>query len=252
MYLIFYAALLANRRINNPYRQRRIKCDEKRPSCTQCVRSSKACTGYPPPSRVFWSYEAATLAPKQSPSTEDGPNLDPVAPPSWPLRKVTALPPRRMVRPARARVSRTHKKQECEVHFPLAQQPFDGIPFKGADGLYFRLFRAHTGSGLSGYFDSVFWTKMVPQQSHATPAIRSAVLALGALYKTLEQPQVPSMANTRALDIPTTPTIPTTDPPANHLQAAIAHYSGACNASIALDNNDNSSSHRIRLMATIL
>ncbi|KAI1347988.1 hypothetical protein F5Y01DRAFT_229273 [Xylaria sp. FL0043] len=32
----------------NNCKQRRIKCDEKRPECTQCVRSRKHCAGYPP------------------------------------------------------------------------------------------------------------------------------------------------------------------------------------------------------------
>ncbi|KAI0425222.1 hypothetical protein F5Y09DRAFT_346918 [Xylaria sp. FL1042] len=31
----------------NNCKQRRIKCDEKRPECTQCLRSRKQCTGYP-------------------------------------------------------------------------------------------------------------------------------------------------------------------------------------------------------------
>ncbi|KAI0970720.1 hypothetical protein F4678DRAFT_434454 [Xylaria arbuscula] len=35
----------------NNCKQRRIKCDEKRPSCTQCTRSKKLCAGYPPPPR---------------------------------------------------------------------------------------------------------------------------------------------------------------------------------------------------------
>ncbi|KAH9908388.1 hypothetical protein F4778DRAFT_717069 [Xylariomycetidae sp. FL2044] len=35
----------------NNCKQRRIKCDEKRPECSQCVRSKKTCPGYPPPLR---------------------------------------------------------------------------------------------------------------------------------------------------------------------------------------------------------
>ncbi|KAI1261334.1 hypothetical protein F5Y18DRAFT_431165 [Xylariaceae sp. FL1019] len=35
----------------NNCKWRRIKCDEQRPACSQCVRSKKLCTGYPPPSK---------------------------------------------------------------------------------------------------------------------------------------------------------------------------------------------------------
>ncbi|KAI3319843.1 hypothetical protein HD806DRAFT_538810 [Xylariaceae sp. AK1471] len=36
----------------NNCKQRRIRCDEQRPECTQCIRSSKQCNGYPPPPRT--------------------------------------------------------------------------------------------------------------------------------------------------------------------------------------------------------
>lgn len=44
-------------------RQRRIKCDEKRPSCSQCLRSKKICTGYPPPQRSARAFEVLALQP---------------------------------------------------------------------------------------------------------------------------------------------------------------------------------------------
>ncbi|KAI1500911.1 hypothetical protein F5X99DRAFT_221304 [Biscogniauxia marginata] len=36
----------------NNCKMRRIKCDEQRPECSQCVRSKKRCTGYAPPPRA--------------------------------------------------------------------------------------------------------------------------------------------------------------------------------------------------------
>lgn len=53
--------------------------------------------------------------------------------------------------------------------------------------MYFRLFREHTANELSGFFDSGFWTRSVLQESHSEASIRHAVVALGALYKTLEK-----------------------------------------------------------------
>jgi hypothetical protein len=40
---------------------------------------------------------------------------------------------------------------------------------------------------LSGFFDSEFWTRSVLQESNSEASIRHAVVALGALYKTLEK-----------------------------------------------------------------
>jgi hypothetical protein len=55
------------------------------------------------------------------------------------------------------------------------------------EGQYFQVFRTHTASELSGFFDSEFWTRSVLQESHSEASIRHAVVALGALYKTLEK-----------------------------------------------------------------
>lgn len=66
-------------------------------------------------------------------------------------------------------------------------RPSVAISFNGQENMYFQLFREHTASELSGFFDSEFWTRSVLQESHQEAAIRHAVVALGALYKTLEK-----------------------------------------------------------------
>ncbi|RFU30706.1 hypothetical protein B7463_g5593, partial [Scytalidium lignicola] len=66
-------------------------------------------------------------------------------------------------------------------------QPSVTISFTPQENLYFQLFREHTANELSGFFNSTFWTRSVLQESHSEAAIRHAVVALGALYKTLEK-----------------------------------------------------------------
>ena len=61
--------------------------------------------------------------------------------------------------------------------------------FDAQEGQYFQVFRTHAASELSGYFDSEFWTRTVLQESHSESSIRHAVVALGALYKTLGSAQ---------------------------------------------------------------
>ncbi|RAL58419.1 hypothetical protein DID88_005124 [Monilinia fructigena] len=68
-----------------------------------------------------------------------------------------------------------------------SRSPTLGLAFDAKEGQYFQVFRTHTASELSGFFDSEFWTRSVLQESHSEASIRHAVVALGALYKTLEK-----------------------------------------------------------------
>lgn len=73
------------------------------------------------------------------------------------------------------------------AHFsPTSHNP-GGFAFDPQEGQYFQVFRTRTASELSGFFDSEFWTRSVLQESHSEASIRHAVVALGALYKTLEK-----------------------------------------------------------------
>jgi hypothetical protein len=58
---------------------------------------------------------------------------------------------------------------------------------------YFQFFADHTANELSGYFDPTFWTRLVLQESHNVAAIRHAVIALGALNKSLENAPGPHL-----------------------------------------------------------
>lgn len=117
---------------------------------------------------------------------------------------------------------------------------------RGQDGLYFQLFRTHTARELSGFFDSVFWTQTVLRECHYEDAIRHAVIALGALYKTLEQSSAspPGSPSEKA---------PAAAPssPVHHWQVAVRQYSEAIKSVVAL-SSQNQRSHRILLMASVL
>lgn len=118
------------------------------------------------------------------------------------------------------------------------------LSLQPAEAMYFDLFRLHTASQLSGYFNSNFWTQRVLQECHGESAIRHSVIALGALYKTLEQsfarphPDVLHMQHH-------------SDSILVHWQVAIKQYSDACNAMLSI-KGDTLHGHQIRLMAIIL
>ncbi len=51
------------------------------------------------------------------------------------------------------------------------------------EGRYFRLFHEKLAFDLSGHFETPFWTRLIPQHCHHEPAIKHAIFALSALYK---------------------------------------------------------------------
>ncbi|KAH6892106.1 hypothetical protein B0T10DRAFT_401105 [Thelonectria olida] len=214
-------------------KQRRIKCDEVRPACTQCVRSKKACTGYPPPPRSARPFEEIRIAPKplaiaQSSAVGHSPfhSTDVV------------LPPRRV----RQRI--VPRNVSALVPSPTTFQPSMSLRLPPTEGPYFDIFRTHTAGELSGYFDNEFWTRRVLQECHSEAAIKHAVIALGALYQTLEQNPEPgeyasSSSHARSQAI------------MGHWQIAVKRYSDACNALVGLNSQD-SRSHKTLIMANVL
>ncbi|KAK7953375.1 hypothetical protein PG988_014069 [Apiospora saccharicola] len=123
-------------------------------------------------------------------------------------------------------------------------RPSFSLAFDPQEGLYFQLFRERTASELSGFFDSSFWTRSVLQECHAEEAVRHSVVALGALYKTLEK-----MSETP----PTSPGdhYDPTDNAKMHWEFAFRHYSDALTCMFASTSQDQSS-QRSSLMATVL
>lgn len=117
-------------------------------------------------------------------------------------------------------------------------------PFSRQEGLYFQLFQSHTASELSGYFDSVFWSRLVLQECHAEASIRHAVVALGALYKTLE-------SNSESPPSSPQPGADPVDGAFRHWEVAVKAYSSACTSLVSAPAQDINA-NRTRLMASIL
>ncbi|AEO62650.1 uncharacterized protein THITE_2107076 [Thermothielavioides terrestris NRRL 8126] len=216
-------------------RQRRIKCDEKRPACANCVRSKRICSGYPPPPRSARPFEEIKIAPKP---------LVAAAPSATPLnREPVQLPPRRIVRYHQRRTT-PPLTPTTPVAVTMLYRPSMNLPFSDQEGQYFHLFREHTANELSGFFDSAFWTRSVLQECHSAPAIRHAVVALGALYKTLE----------KSNESPPASPYPDRDPrdsAVRHWEMAFRQYSHACNA-LVKGESAATTSNRTRLMASVL
>ena len=57
------------------------------------------------------------------------------------------------------------------------------VPGTWEERQYVQFFCTQTAHALSGFFPSDFWTKFLPQLSHRNPAVRHAVIAVGALHQ---------------------------------------------------------------------
>ncbi|TVY53342.1 putative transcriptional regulatory protein [Lachnellula cervina] len=170
---------------------RRVKCDETRPQCNKCVRSARHCDGYPAYRRT--NEAAIPIAPRPGGSVASSST----SPPSYPAIASSATsalpvavsrsiivrkpPPRPAQKPRPTPPPTPVMDLKSTLHSP------GGFAFNVQEGQYFQVFRTHTASELSGFFDSEFWTRSVLQESHSEASIRHAVVALGALYKTLEK-----------------------------------------------------------------
>lgn len=173
-----------------------MKCDETRPQCTKCVRSGRQCDGYPAYNpRNRHASNALPIAPRPSNAglesisiSSKNAIISTVVPVS------TALVPKETLRVIKtpnyidsSTPSTPSTIHSIEIDPELCRSPLLGLSFDAQEGQYFQVFRTHTASELSGFFDSEFWMRSVLQESHSEASIRHAVVALGALYKTLEK-----------------------------------------------------------------
>ncbi|KAF4119648.1 Fungal Zn(2)-Cys(6) binuclear cluster domain [Geosmithia morbida] len=235
--------------------------------CSSC--NKKHCTGYPPPSRYAVSYTELRIAPRpiaashsssSSPSVLLAPSSSASA--SAPASSTPAALVSHRPKQQCLRQRRHHQRQQRQLPLPqpslpqpslTIHRPAASLGLDDIEGRYFDLFRTQTASELSGYFGHVFWTRSVPQGCHAEPAIRHAAVALGALYKTLEQSnrapsheaEPPSHASS-SRDARARTVMP-------HWHVAVRRYSDACNALMLLkDDTPSISSYRSRLTASVL
>ncbi|KAK1754785.1 hypothetical protein QBC47DRAFT_461823 [Echria macrotheca] len=220
----------------NNCKQRRIKCDEKRPSCANCIRSKKICSGYPPPARSARPFEEIRIAPKPIiavATSAPAPVREPV--------QAIQLPPRRVQKVQRRIAGQVPPSAPPVV--VLLQTP-SVLPFDAQEGLYYQLFQEQTANELSGFFDSAFWARSVLQECHSEASIRHAVVALGALYKTLEKSAESPPGSPSGDRDPS-------DTAWSHWEMAVKQYSRACQE-LMLAHSADTRSNRTRLMASVL
>ncbi|KAM0326280.1 hypothetical protein ACHAQA_006878 [Verticillium albo-atrum] len=139
---------------------RRVKCDERKPTCARCQKADVDCDGYvgdTVPSTVDPSHATAGQA-TQLRGTHR------------PLR------PRQVLTP-----------------------PLLGLPLlEGLDVAYFDLFRYRMVHHLSGYRYTDLWSRIVLEAGMRDECIRHGILAVGAL--TMAIAEIPSSANNQPLD----------------------------------------------------
>lgn len=204
------------------------------------MRSKKICSGYPPPPRSARPFEEVRIAPRPRPES-NAPLAIAARPQVRPVQSIQ-LPPRRATK---------YQRRSTPPQTPAVQQSAitlyrpSNFSFAHQEGLYFQLFQSHTASELSGYFDSVFWSRLVLQECHSEVSIRHAVVALGALYKTLDKhSESPPTSPSPAQD--------SVDSAFRHWEVAVRSYSSACNSLVVGTASQDSRANRTRLMASIL
>ncbi|EPE30836.1 Zn2/Cys6 DNA-binding protein [Glarea lozoyensis ATCC 20868] len=222
----------------NNCKNRRVKCDETRPQCIKCVRSGRHCDGYPAYKRTV--EVAVPIAPRPDgiPSTAIAPSYPASYAITPAVSKIVARKPRRPLEQSRP----TPPPTPIVRFSPTTYAP-TVLPFDAQEGQYFQVFRTHTASELSGFFDSEFWTRSVLQESHSEASIRHAVVALGALYKTLEK---------SSESPPSSPDSNSVDTAPNHYNFALQQYGKAlARLREALQNNETRSQRTI-LISVVL
>ncbi|KAI1384916.1 uncharacterized protein F4822DRAFT_416684 [Hypoxylon trugodes] len=178
-------------------RIRRVKCDETKPSCTRCESTGRKCDGYggaaPPRQR------------KRAPQSSVPLPLPPYAPTSSPspLVSPTNLDPYLSKRHGYAAA---YRRSGSNLR-PLAAD----IEGTEEERLFFHRFRLAAEAGLAMHASSLgpgFWRRLVPQVGQSDPAVRHALIALGAAYQSaqLRQEQEERM---RQLTVATTSTATT-------------------------------------------
>ncbi|QSZ36950.1 hypothetical protein DSL72_009041 [Monilinia vaccinii-corymbosi] len=248
---------------------RRVKCDETRPQCTKCVRSGRQCDGYPYNPRNKHVKNTLPIAPRPSgnaagldpPSSSSTTFMIPTTTTASSASASASLVP---LRPPRV----THKSKSIdtppptsttlgpivEIDTELFRPPTLGLAFNAEEGRYFQVFRTHTASELSGFFDSDFWTRSVLQESHSEASIRHAVVALGALYKTLEAvaESPPGSPTTTSVGAHHSPSSPSRVSAPTHCHFAWEQYGKAVTRMRQSIENNEVRSQRTILISSVL
>lgn len=222
-----------------------------RPQCIKCVKSGRPCDGYPAYKRT--TEIAIPIAPRphaasfSSSSSASGASYSSSTAATVPplMKKIMVRkPPPRPIQKSRPTPPPTPVIKHVTILSPTLYRP-EGFALDEQESQYFQVFRTRTASELSGFFDSEFWTRSVLQESHSEASIRHAVVALGALYKTLEKvaespPGSPEGANSYMDSAP------------SHYNFAFHQYGKALKRLRESLENNEPRSHRTILMSIVL
>ncbi|KAI1779570.1 hypothetical protein F4818DRAFT_145091 [Hypoxylon cercidicola] len=151
---------------------RRVKCDETKPACTRCTSTGRKCDGYDgqaPPRRKKQPTEPAVPNAVTSMTTEPH------------LAKRHELARHSFAAACRGNSS-------LRVLRPLAAD----IEGTEQERQFFHQFRRYAEAGLAMHASSLgpgFWQRLVPQLGYSDPAVRHALIALGASYQSAQLQQ---------------------------------------------------------------
>ncbi|KAH6669546.1 hypothetical protein B0J14DRAFT_657641 [Halenospora varia] len=137
---------------------RRVKCDEKKPICARCSKSGYKCDGYPKSGKGAHNAPPKPLLPKCFENSLSG--------------KIPIEP-----------FAKTSRNTYSGIVFPPSVHPRFA---NDCEYRHFLVFQENAAPDLSGYFDSEVWNRMVLQACNEEEYARHAVVAIGALHKTLE------------------------------------------------------------------
>lgn len=133
--------------VNQPcsiIRTRRIKCDESRPQCTQCIDFGFECDGYGPVHKEPISNSKVNA---QNPDT-----------------------PQNLVSKSSIQLSICKSRIRTGPHFTDEEQ-----------GRYFRFYYEDIAAEIRGPFVTTLWETTIPQSGEVEPYILHAIVAIGAL-----------------------------------------------------------------------
>ncbi|KAF2474349.1 uncharacterized protein BDR25DRAFT_215713, partial [Lindgomyces ingoldianus] len=122
---------------------RRIKCDEKKPSCQRCVSTGRKCDGYNPPKEPT---------------------------------------PRKTKRLKKSAVVPVPAKQALSA-LVTTYIPSVDIQASVDERRSFHYFRSRNLSSMPGNFEPYFWNIILLQFSHAFPTVQQSLIALSAIYE---------------------------------------------------------------------
>ncbi|KAJ2894468.1 hypothetical protein MKZ38_007525 [Zalerion maritima] len=156
-------------------KKRHVKCDEAKPHCMRCLKSKGNCEGYE--RRTPDPPTAKKLIPKPLTPT---PSLSPEP-------RTSAIETKGNGRLPSPQIQTTQPSQiylESVPFSALSQPPFPQ-PQDEKEKTYFDQWLVISRSMTGGLVPADFWAKAIPQSSYCEKAVKSAVLAVGALSSAL-------------------------------------------------------------------